>query len=111
MWVYTPEEIKSVYPDLSLEKIYSTITYYLHNQKEVDAYLIQFIKKKTTDSSPPHPLSLSPPTISVAYIYKFGIRRLQVWKETHYQKCLQNPSTQREKMKKIKEQYLENLRR
>ena len=30
---YSPEEIKSIYPDLSLEKIYATITYYFHNKK------------------------------------------------------------------------------
>ncbi|EAZ91736.1 hypothetical protein CY0110_26433 [Crocosphaera chwakensis CCY0110] len=36
---YTPEEIKAVYPDLSLEKIYATITYYLQNKKDIDAYL------------------------------------------------------------------------
>jgi uncharacterized protein (DUF433 family) len=28
---YTPEEIRAVYPELSLEKIYATITYYLQN--------------------------------------------------------------------------------
>ncbi|WP_107669158.1 DUF433 domain-containing protein [Cyanothece sp. BG0011] len=38
---YTPEEIKAVYPDLSLEKIYVTITYYLQNQQEIDAYLLR----------------------------------------------------------------------
>ena len=36
---YTPEEIAANLPSLSLEKIYATITYYLHNQAEVDAYL------------------------------------------------------------------------
>ena len=36
---YTPEEIKSVYPDLNLDKIHATILYYLHNQTEIDAYL------------------------------------------------------------------------
>ena len=36
---YTPEEIKAIYPDLSLEKIHATILYYLHNQTEIDAYL------------------------------------------------------------------------
>ncbi len=36
---YTPEEIKAVYPDLTLEKIHATILYYLHNQTEIDAYL------------------------------------------------------------------------
>lgn len=38
---YTPEEIKAAYPDLSLEKIYATVTYYLHNKKEIDAYLLR----------------------------------------------------------------------
>ena len=38
---YTPEEIAGIYPDLSLEKIYATITYYLHNQQEIDAYLFR----------------------------------------------------------------------
>jgi uncharacterized protein (DUF433 family) len=37
---YTPEEIGVNYPGLSLEKIYATITYYLHNRAEVDAYLV-----------------------------------------------------------------------
>ncbi len=36
---YTPEEIAAQLPSLSLEKIYATITYYLHNRGEVDAYL------------------------------------------------------------------------
>ena len=34
---HSPEYIAQYYPGLSLEKIYATITYYLHNQKEVDA--------------------------------------------------------------------------
>ncbi len=36
---YTPEEIQANLPSLNLEKIYATITYYLHNQTEIDAYL------------------------------------------------------------------------
>jgi len=36
---YTPEEIAANLPTLSLEQIYATITYYLHNQAEIDAYL------------------------------------------------------------------------
>ncbi|MBC7248902.1 MAG: DUF433 domain-containing protein [Anaerolineae bacterium] len=36
---YTPEEIAANLPSLSLEEIHATITYYLHNQAEVDAYL------------------------------------------------------------------------
>lgn len=38
---YTPEEIRAIYPDLSLEKIYATITYYLQNKTEIDAYLLR----------------------------------------------------------------------
>jgi uncharacterized protein (DUF433 family) len=38
---YTPEEIRAVYPELSLEKIYATITYYLQNRQKMDAYLLR----------------------------------------------------------------------
>lgn len=33
---YSPEEIASDYPGLSLEKIYATITYYLHHRTQVN---------------------------------------------------------------------------
>ena len=36
---YSPEQIAQEFPGLSLEKIHATITYYLHNQAEVDAYI------------------------------------------------------------------------
>lgn len=36
---YTPEEIVANLPTLSLEEIHATITYYLHNRVQVDAYL------------------------------------------------------------------------
>jgi len=36
---YNPDEIAREFPGLSLEKIYATITYYLHYRDEVDAYL------------------------------------------------------------------------
>lgn len=36
---YTPEEIVANLPSLSLEEVYATITYYLHNRVQVDAYL------------------------------------------------------------------------
>ncbi|EAZ87935.1 DUF433 domain-containing protein [Crocosphaera chwakensis] len=45
---YTPEEIRGLYPDLSLEKIYATITYYLQNQSEIDAYLLRINNWKET---------------------------------------------------------------
>jgi uncharacterized protein (DUF433 family) len=36
---YNPEEIAANLPTLSLEQIHATITYYLHHQSEMDAYL------------------------------------------------------------------------
>ncbi len=36
---YTPEQIREHFPSLSLEKIYATVTYYLHNKEDVDAYM------------------------------------------------------------------------
>jgi uncharacterized protein (DUF433 family) len=34
-----PEQIAVRYPTLSLEQVYATITYYWHDQKQVDEYL------------------------------------------------------------------------
>ena len=36
---YTPEEIAANLPSLSLEQIHATITYYLHNRADIEAYL------------------------------------------------------------------------
>ncbi len=38
---YTPEEIVMQFPSLVLADIYSVISYYLHNQVEVESYLQQ----------------------------------------------------------------------
>ena len=38
---YTSEEIVANLPSLSLEKIHATITYYLHNRPQIDAYLAE----------------------------------------------------------------------
>jgi uncharacterized protein (DUF433 family) len=38
---YTPEEIAANLPTLSLEEIHATITYYLHNQPQIDTYLAE----------------------------------------------------------------------
>ena len=38
-WGYSPEEIASRYFALDLKKVYTTITYYLHNTEKIDAYL------------------------------------------------------------------------
>ncbi|CAN2039593.1 DUF433 domain-containing protein [Candidatus Magnetomoraceae bacterium gMMP-15] len=35
----SPEEIAIRYPTLTLEQVYATITFYLHNQQEIDQYL------------------------------------------------------------------------
>jgi uncharacterized protein (DUF433 family) len=35
----TPGQIHESYPNVTLEQVYATITYYLHNQQEVDDYL------------------------------------------------------------------------
>ncbi len=35
----SPEEIAVRYPSIGLEQVYATITYYLHNQYEIDQYL------------------------------------------------------------------------
>lgn len=35
----SPEEIAVRYRTLTLEQVYATITYYLHNQEEIDKYL------------------------------------------------------------------------
>lgn len=35
----SPEEIAVRYPALTLEQVYATITFYLHNQAEVEQYL------------------------------------------------------------------------
>ncbi len=54
---YSPEEILSIYPDLNLEKIYATITYYFQRQPEMDAYLnrIHDWKEKRYQESLKHP--------------------------------------------------------
>jgi uncharacterized protein (DUF433 family) len=38
----SPEEIAARYRTLTLEQVYATITYYLHKQDEIDAYLARW---------------------------------------------------------------------
>ncbi|MBM4461169.1 MAG: DUF433 domain-containing protein [Chloroflexi bacterium] len=38
----SPEEIAARYRSLTLEQVYATITYYLHNKAAVDAYLARW---------------------------------------------------------------------
>jgi uncharacterized protein (DUF433 family) len=40
----SPEEIVASYPSLTLEQVYATITYYLHNQETVTDYLTTWLE-------------------------------------------------------------------
>ncbi|WP_199249386.1 DUF433 domain-containing protein [[Phormidium] sp. ETS-05] len=43
---YTPEQIQTDLPSLSLEKIYATITYYLHHRPEMNAYMLRLERER-----------------------------------------------------------------
>jgi uncharacterized protein (DUF433 family) len=38
---FSPEQVAQHYPGLSLEKIYATITYYLHKRDEIERYIAE----------------------------------------------------------------------
>jgi uncharacterized protein (DUF433 family) len=40
----TPEEITQTYPSLTLEQVYATILYYLHNRETIDRYLANWLE-------------------------------------------------------------------
>ena len=40
----TPEEIAETYLSLSLEQVYATVLYYLHNKQEIDEYLTNWLE-------------------------------------------------------------------
>jgi uncharacterized protein (DUF433 family) len=40
----TPEEIAGRFPTVTLEQVYATILYYLHNQETVDAYITDWLE-------------------------------------------------------------------
>lgn len=40
----TPEKIAHLYPSLSLEQVYATITYYLHNQEVITKYMADWLE-------------------------------------------------------------------
>ncbi|WRH65336.1 MAG: DUF433 domain-containing protein [Planktothrix sp. GU0601_MAG3] len=40
----TPEEIAHTYPSLTLEQVYATILYYLHNKPAVEAYMTDWLE-------------------------------------------------------------------
>ena len=39
----SPDAIKDRFPSLTLEQIYATILYYLHNQEEIEAYMSDWL--------------------------------------------------------------------
>src|SRR5947207_3387085 len=39
----TAEQIAEQYPSLTLEQVYATLLYYLHNKEQVDAYLDTYL--------------------------------------------------------------------
>ncbi|MCC3512221.1 MAG: DUF433 domain-containing protein [Microcoleus sp. PH2017_17_BER_D_A] len=41
---YSPDQIMVELPTLNLEKIYATLTYYLHNRRQMDAYMLRLAK-------------------------------------------------------------------
>ena len=41
---YSPDQILEELPSLNLEKIYATLTYYLQNRKQMDAYMLRLAK-------------------------------------------------------------------
>ena len=40
----TPEEIAQSYPSVSLEQVYATILYYLHNKEAVSKYIADWLE-------------------------------------------------------------------
>jgi uncharacterized protein (DUF433 family) len=40
----TPEEIANIYTSLSLEQVYATILYYLHNKETVSKYIADWLE-------------------------------------------------------------------
>ena len=40
----TPEEIANIYTSLTLEQVYATILYYLHNREQVSQYIANWLE-------------------------------------------------------------------
>ena len=54
-----PEEIQTSYPSLTLEEVYATILYYLHNQETVNQYIADWLEwghqQRKKQAQTPHP--------------------------------------------------------
>ena len=54
----TPEQIAQTYPSLTLEQVYATILYYLHNKEAVSKYVADWLEwghqqRKAQELNPP----------------------------------------------------------
>jgi uncharacterized protein (DUF433 family) len=54
----TPEEIAQTYPSITLEQVYATILYYLHNKETVSKYVADWLEyclksEREQDENPP----------------------------------------------------------
>ena len=54
----TPEEIAQTYPSITLEQVYATILYYLHNKEVVSKYIADWLdycleSEREQDEDPP----------------------------------------------------------
>jgi uncharacterized protein (DUF433 family) len=54
----TPEEIAQTYPSITLEQVYATILYYLHNKEAVSKYIAEWLEyclksEREQDENPP----------------------------------------------------------
>ncbi len=54
----SPEDIVASYPSLTLEQVYATILYYIHNREQVNAYLEEWLEwgrrmREEQDRNPP----------------------------------------------------------
>ena len=60
------EQIAESYPSLTLEEVYATILYYLHNRQKVEAYLLDWLnfsqemRRKQAENPPPERFGLRP---------------------------------------------------
>ena len=53
----SPEAIAQAYPSLTLEQVYATILYYLHNREKVSRYLTDWLEWSRAMHKTPSPAS------------------------------------------------------
>jgi uncharacterized protein (DUF433 family) len=54
----TPEEIAQTYPSITLEQVYATLLYYLHNKETISKYMAEWLEhclssEREQDENPP----------------------------------------------------------